>query len=130
MRKLLALLCLLPSLAMAQTTTQKVLYMKVERNSGSTTARLEGKDDFLGPIYHMDTQKLFINGAYRSLSTIKGIRFEVRTEEVADGIDQVREDSPEYSSSRTVFDLSGRQVDEQSLQRGVYIKGKKKYIKK
>lgn len=130
MRKLLALLCLLPSLAMAQTTTQKVLYMKVERNSGSTTARLEGKDDFLGPIYHIDTQKLFINGAYRSLSTIKGIRFEIRTEEVADGIDQVREDSPEYSSSRTVFDLSGRQVDEQSLQRGVYIKGKKKYIKK
>lgn len=115
---------------MAQTTTQKVLYMKVERNSGSTTARLEGKDDFLGPIYHIDTQKLFINGAYRSLSTIKGIRFEIRTEEVADGIDQVREDSPEYSSSRTVFDLSGRQVDEQSLQRGVYIKGKKKYIKK
>lgn len=130
MRKLLALLCLLPSLTMAQTTTQKVLYMKVERNTGSTTARLEGKDDFLGPIYHMDTQKLFINGAYRSLSTIKGIRFEIRTEEVADGIDQVREDSPEYSSSRTIFDLSGRQVDEQSLQRGVYIKGKKKYIKK
>ena len=115
---------------MAQTTTQKVLYMKVERNTGSTTARLEGKDDFLGPIYHIDTQKLFINGAYRSLSTIKGIRFEIRTEEVADGIDQVREDSPEYGSSRTVFDLSGRQVDEQSLQRGVYIKGKKKYIKK
>lgn len=130
MRKLFSILCLLPSLAMAQTTTQKVLYMKVERSMGTTTARLEGGEDFLGPIYHTDTQKLFINGAYRSLSTIKGIRFEIKTEEVADGIVQVQEEGTEESASRAVFDLSGRQVDVRSVQRGVYIKGKKKYIKK
>ena len=130
MRKLFCILCLMPSLAMAQTTTQKVLYMKVERSMGTTTARLEGKEDFLGPIYHTDTQKLFINGAYRSLSNIKGIRFEIKTEEVADGIVQVQEEGTEDSASRTVFDLSGRPVEERSLQRGIYIIGQKKYIKK
>lgn len=128
MKKLLFSLCLLPLATSAQTTTQKVLYMKVERNTGTTTARLEGTEDFLGPIYNPETKRLFVNGAYRSLSALKGIRFEIKTEEVADGIEEVTESQAKEATP--TYDLSGRKVNKNIAPRGIYIIGKKKFIKK
>lgn len=129
MRKIFFILCLLPLMAAAQTTKQKVLYMKAVRTNGSTTARLEGTEDFMGPIYNVETKRFIINGTSRTLNSIKEIRFEIREEEVPDAIENVEMSATEDNNQQT-FDLSGRPVDMQRVQRGVYLKGGKKYIKK
>lgn len=129
MRKIFFILCFLPLMAAAQTTKQKVLYMKAVRTNGSTTARLEGTEDFMGPIYNVETKRLIINGTSRTLTSIKEIRFEIREEEVPDGIEEVDMSATSDNNQQT-FDLSGRPVDMQHLQRGVYLKGGKKIIKK
>lgn len=115
-------------MATAQTTKQKVLYMKAVRTNGSTTARLEGTDNFVGPIYNLETKRLLINGTSRTLNSIKEIRFEIQEEEVPDAIEDVNERADD-SNTRT-YDLSGRRVDEQNVQRGIYIKGGRKIVKK
>lgn len=131
MKKLFFLLCLLPLSATAQTVKQKVLYMKAVRTNGSTSARLEGTDDFLGPIFNLETRKFTINGTTRTLNTIKEIRFEIQEEELPDGIDAVEEDEDftTIPAAQPTFDLSGRKVEEQKASRGIYIKGGRKFIK-
>lgn len=129
MKNFLLMLALLPLTATGQTVRQKVLYMNVTRTSGSITARLEGGEDFLGPIYNRETKRLFINGASRSLSTIKEIRFEIREEEVTP--EEVAVEGIETDNApKATFDLGGRRVDERSMQRGMYIRGNKKIVKK
>lgn len=130
MKKLFFLLCLLPLSATAQTVKQKVLYMKAVRTTGSTSVRLEGTDDFLGPIFNLETRKFTINGTTRTQNTIKEIRFEIKEEEVPDGIESLTADDVETEAANAaVFDLSGRRVEEQNASRGIYIKGGRKIIK-
>lgn len=128
MKKVFFLLSLLPLMASAQTTKQKVLYMQAVRTNGSTNARLEGTDGFLGPIYNPETKRLFINGTSRTMNTIKEIRFEIREEDVPDGLEEVQ--ASEETAPVATYDLSGRRVKEQRASRGIYIKGGKKIVKK
>lgn len=128
MKKILFLLCLLPLSATAQTVKQKVLYMKAVRTNGSTSARLEGTEDFVGPIYNLETKKLLINGTWRTLNSIKEIRFEIKEEEVPDAIENLSAETP--ADNTGIFDLSGRKVKEETASRGIYIKGGRKIIKK
>lgn len=114
-------------MATAQTTKQKVLYMNVIRTNRTTTARLESAEDYLGPVYNMETQTMFINGTWRSKSSIAEIRFEIREEEVTDGIEDM--DDVEASTPSATYDLSGRKVEERSTKHGLYIKGGKKIVK-
>jgi len=128
MRKTLFLLCLLPMVATAQTTKKKVLYMQAVRTNGVTEARLDGTEDFVGPIYNLETKKLLIGGTWRTKNSIKEIRFEIREEEVPDGIEEVT-DNQEFSIPPTTYDLSGRIVQEKVTKHGIYIKGGKKIVK-
>lgn len=129
MKNFLLMLALCPLAATGQTTTQKVLYMNVTRTSGSITARLEGGENYLGPIYNRETQRLMINGTSRTLSSIKEIRFEIREEEVTP--EEVAIEGIEAENApKATFDLGGRRVDERSMQRGMYIRGNKKIVKK
>lgn len=130
MKRILMLLCLLPTMAAAQ-TTQKVLYMNVKRTSGSLTTALRGTEDFIGPIYYGDEKKLLINGSKRTLSTIKEIRFEIRTEEVPDGIDSLPADNSQCEANEPIYTLSGQRIEGTApKQRGIYVRGNKKFIKK
>lgn len=128
MKKLFIIFCFLPLAASAQTTKQKVLYMNVVRTNGSITARLESGEDYLGPLYNLETKRITINGSSRTLNTIKEIRFEIREEEVADGIEDIVEG--EGDSPSPLYDLSGRRVEEGCRLHGVYIRDGKKIIKK
>lgn len=128
MKNLFLALCLMPLAATAQTTKQKVLYMNVVRTNGNIETRLMGSEDFVGPIYNPETKRLVINGSSRTLTSIKEIRFEIREEEVPDGITAVMEN--EQQKPEATYDLSGRRVDEQRMQRGVYIRDGRKFIKK
>ncbi len=128
MKKVFFLLSLLSLTASAQTTRQKVLYMQAVRTNGSTSARLEGTEGFLGPIYNPETRRLLINGTSRTLNSIKEIRFEIREEDVPDGIEKVEAGTPATDDS--IHDLSGRKVREETASRGIYIKGGRKFIKK
>ena len=118
----------MPLAATAQTTKQKVLYMNVVRTNGNIETRLMGSEDFVGPIYNPETKRLVINGSSRTLTSIKEIRFDIREEEVPDGIISVVE--AEQQESEATYDLSGRRVDEQRVQRGIYIRDGRKFIKK
>lgn len=130
MRKQVLFLCLvLPLLASAQTSKQKVLYMKAVRSNGSTSARLEGTEGFIGPIYNPKTKRLFLNGTYRTMSTIKELRFEIKEEEIPDGIETVEDNMSDDRHAATTYDLGGRRVDEHRLTRGIYIRGGKKIVK-
>ena len=126
MRSILFIFFLAPLMTFGQTTKQKVLYMKVVRTAGSISAKLEGDEDFIGPVYNLETKRLMINGSSRTLSTIKEIRFEIKEEEVPDGICDMQNKEEEAG----LYDLSGRKVGEGSVQRGMYIKGGKKIVKK
>lgn len=128
MRKLFFALLLCPMCAFAQTSTQKVLYMKVVRTNGTLTARLDAGEDFLGPVYNPSTKRLFIKGGSRTLSSIKEIRFEIQEEEITDAVSDVRMDDSD-SQKATVYDLSGRKIDSEKLAHGIYIKKGKKFIK-
>ena len=128
MKNLFLALCLMPLAATAQTTKQKVLYMNVVRSNGNIETRLMGSEDFVGPIYNPETKRLVINGSSRTLTSIKEIRFDIREEEVPDGIISVVE--AEQQESEATYDLSGRRVDEQRVQRGIYIRDGRKFIKK
>lgn len=128
MKNLFLALCLMPLAATAQTTKQKVLYMNVVRTNGNIETRLMGSEDFVGPIYNPETKRLVINGSSRTLTSIKEIRFDIREEEVPDGIISVVE--AEQQESEATYDLSGRRVDEQRVQRGIYIRDGRKFIKK
>lgn len=129
MKNLLPILCLWPAIAMAQTTTkQKVLYMNVVRTSGTITSRLEGGEDYLGPVYNPESKRLVINGASRTLSSIKEIRFEIQEEEVEPEQDAIQPIGEDWHDAQA-FDLNGRQVNMQHAQRGIYIIGKKKIVK-
>ena len=114
---------------MAQTTKEKVLYMNVVRTTGIITARLEGGEDFVGPIYNLETKRLVINGSSRTLSSIKEIRFEIREEEVNHEEDAILEVSDDTKPT-TIYDLNGRKVNEQHAMPGIYIKGNRKIVKK
>ena len=127
MKKIFFLLLLMPLMVSAQTTKQKVLYMKAVRTNGSTNARLESTEGFLGPIYNPETRRYFINGVFRTQNTIKEIRFEIKEEDVPDGIERV--DGHAGEAPAQAYDLGGRRVDENRIARGIYIKGGKKVVK-
>lgn len=129
MKKILLIIGMLPLTALAQTTKEKVLYMDVVRTSGTITTRLESGEDYLGPIYNLETKRLVINGSSRTLSSIKEIRFEIREEEVNHDDDAVLEIG-EDATQQPTYDLNGRKVDIQHAMPGVYVKGNRKIIKK
>lgn len=121
-------------LAMAQTETKKVIQMSVVRTVGQpVTTYLLGDDDFVGPTYNRETKVLSLTGTNGTNYTVarqrlKEIRFSIETIEVPTAIEAVNESN---LSEQPIYDLSGRPVtSHESLGRGIYIIGNKKYVKK
>lgn len=122
---------------MAQTETKKVLQMSVVRTLGNpVNSYLFYEDDFEGPTYIPETEILTItNTAGTTLGIsrkrIKEIRFTATTIEVPTAIEAVEadENTAAEAGEQRIYDLSGRIISShESLTRGIYIKGGKKFV--
>lgn len=137
MKKLLLLLLCLPTIAMAQTETKKVVQMSVVRTVGQpVNTYLLGDDDFVGPTFNRETNVLTLKNTTGSIFTVtrqrlKEIRFSIETIEVPTAIEEVEADENTTLSvgEQKIYDLSGRVISPcEALTRGIYIKGGKKFI--
>lgn len=129
MRKLLLLLLLVPAAGWCQ-TTRRAVKMTVTRTQGTALAVVlpTQDDEAQGPVYDITAQKLHIKGMSVALKRIKEIRFEGVTEEV-DAIQQIQNEELKMKNA-PVYDLMGRRLGAwETLGRGIYIIGGKKYRK-
>ena len=117
----------------AQTTKTKVLYMTASRSRGADIeTALWNAEEWKGPTWNFETGRISLNGNSILTKNITEIRFDVREEEIPDGIDETTVTNAQSASASTIFDLSGRKVatSGSNLSKGIYIKNGKKYLKK
>lgn len=133
MKKITLLLILVPGAMFAQTTKTKVLYMTASRSRGADIeTALWNAEEWKGPTWSFETGRIILNGNSILTKNITEIRFDVREEEIPDGIDETTVTNAQSASASTIFDLSGRKVatSGSNLSKGIYIKNGKKYLKK
>lgn len=136
MKKLALLLLCLPTLAMAQTETKKVIQMSVVRTVGvPVNTYLMEDEGFVGPMYNRDTKNLSLTSTTGSAFTVartrlKEIRFSIEEIEVPTAIENIEADNNTTEAlQQPIYDLSGRRIStDEALTRGIYIKGGKKFI--
>lgn len=133
MKKIALLLLLLPEAVFAQTTKAKVLYMTASRSRGTAIENaLWNAEEWKGPTWNFETGRIILGGNSILTKNITEIRFDVREEEIPDGIDETAITDSQSATDNTIFDLSGRKVatNGSNLSKGIYIKNGKKYLKK
>jgi hypothetical protein len=107
-----------------------VLYMITQMNDGkSESIMLSGEQDFVGPrLKHLE-RKFIINGKTYQSDDILEIRFEVRTIDAIQTIDNengIKKDDTVYNMNGQVVRRNARSLD--GLPKGLYIMNGKKYI--
>lgn len=127
---LLGLFCLPGSNALAEEID--VLYMITQMNDGrSESIMLSGEQDFIGPRLKHSERKLIINGKTYQSDDILEIRFEVRTIDAIQTIDNenaIKKDDTVYNMNGQVVRRNAQSLD--GLPKGMYIMNGKKYIVK
>lgn len=125
---LLGLFCLPVSNALAEEID--VLYMITQMNDGrSESIMLSGEQDFIGPRLKHSERKLIINGKTYQSDDILEIRFEVRTIDAIQTIDNenaIKKDDTVYNMNGQVVRRNAQSLD--GLPKGLYIMNGKKYI--
>lgn len=107
-----------------------VLYMITQMNDGkSESIMLSGEQDFVGPRLKHSERKFIINGKTYQSDDILEIRFEVRTIDAIQTIDNengIKKDDTVYNMNGQVVRRNARSLD--GLPKGLYIMNGKKYI--